>query len=369
MEKLKILQVNKFYPPVVGGIEQVVRQISEGLADKTDMKVLVCQQKGKGYVDEMNGVKVYRASSIGTAFSMPISIQFFSWFHKLTKDCDILHVHMPFPLADAAMLLYGFKGKVLLWWHSDIVRQKYFIWLYKPMLMNLLERADVIITATEGNINGSDFLPLFRKKCITIPFGVTVPTVIKDIDPVVKNGKETIFLSVGRLIYYKGYDILLKAFATVPKARLIIIGDGPLRKYLNDLAKCLDITNKVIFRGSVSDTELEKAFNSCDVFVLPSVAKSEAFGLVQIEAMSRGKPVINTKLNSGVPYVSLDGITGLTVPPNDISALADAMNLLVNNEHLREEFGQAALIRVKDKFSLNIMLDKVLNVYEEFFQS
>ncbi|MDR2649971.1 MAG: glycosyltransferase [Clostridiales bacterium] len=363
MKKLKILQVNKLYPPVIGGIEQVVRQIAEGLAAETDMKVLVCKQKGKGCVEKINGVEIHRAGSVGVAFSLPLSLQFFFWFRKLSKDSDVLHIHMPFPLADLAALMFKYNGRVVLWWHSDIVRQKYFMWLYRPLMMRALKRADIILTATEGHITGSEFLPMFRDKCVVVPFGVKPPSIPPKTDKLGNNDKVITFLSVGRLIYYKGYDILLKALSYVPYAKLVIIGCGPLKKALYKQAENLKITDRVVFRGEVSDDELGEAFNQCDVFVLPSVAKSEAFGLVQIEAMARGKPVINTKLNSGVPYVSLNGVTGLTVPPGDVNALASAMNLLAGDADLREKYGQAAFARVLDKFSLHNMLEGVMKVY------
>ncbi|MDR1559683.1 MAG: glycosyltransferase [Clostridiales bacterium] len=368
MKKLRVLQVNKLYPPVIGGVEQVVRQIAEGLAGETDMKVLVCGQRLKGYVEEINGVEIHRAGSLGVAFSLPLSFQFFSWLRVLSKDCDVLHIHMPFPLADLAMRLFGFNGGVVLWWHSDIVRQKYFKWLYNPLLTRLLKRADVIVAATEGHITGSEYLPKYRDKCVVIPFGVEILPTSNKTDQFGNNDKEIAFLSVGRLIYYKGYDILLKAFARVPRGNLAIIGDGPLRNPLEKLAENLGVADRVVFRGSVGDSELEEAFTECDVFVLPSIAKSEAFGLVQIEAMARGKPVINTKLNSGVPYVSLNGVTGLTVPPGDVNALAEAITLLAEDSELRLKYGQAALTRVREEFSLHKMLESVMKVYRAVYQ-
>ena len=367
MKKIKILQINKLYYPVIGGIEKVVQQIAEGLSSRTDMKVLVCQKKGKYKAENINGAEIHRASSFGVAFSTPLSLDFFRKFNKLKKDRDIIHIHMPFPLADIALCLFGFKGKVVLWWHSDIVRQKKLMFFYKPFLTKLLKRADLIIAATEGHINGSDYLPQYRDKCVVIPFGVddgwlkkseTVLPAKKESDTPVR------FLFVGRLAYYKGCDVLINAFANVNGAELFIVGEGPLESKLKEQTETLGLSNKIKFLKNISDSELPQQFAGSDVFVLPSVAKSEAFGLVQIEAMAFGKPVINTRLPSGVPYVSLDGQTGLTVPPSDVNALTVAMQKLVDDADLRKRFGEAAYKRVRENFTLDNMLNKLLEQYE-----
>lgn len=368
MGKIKVLQINKLYYPVTGGVERVVQQLAEGLANRADMKVLACQKKGRGTVETINGVEIYKSGSLGVAFSMPVSLSFFASFNRLKKDRDIIHIHMPFPLADIAVRLFGFKGKIVLWWHSDIVKQKKLLQLYGPFLRALLKRADLIITATKGHIDGSDWLPDYRDKCAIIPFGVDTALLKKSaaVSAAPKSvGLPVQFLFVGRLIYYKGCDVLLDAFSKVSGAELVIIGEGPLEPQLKEQTARLSMSGKVRFVGGVGDDELAEAFSACDVFVLPSVAKSEAFGLVQIEAMAYGKPVINTELQSGVPYVSLNGVTGLTVPPSDANALADAMQSLVDEPGLREKFGKAAYERARSEYSMETMLNRVLDEYEK----
>jgi rhamnosyl/mannosyltransferase len=373
LPKVRVLQVNKLYPPVVGGVEKVVQQIAEGLRSRADMKVLVCRAKGRTLKEQVNGVEVCRAGSFGTAASMPISISFFFWFQKLKKDRDVLHIHMPFPLADLALFLLGFSGKVVLWWHSDIVRQRKLLAVYRPLMKRTLERADVIMTATQGHIDGSEFLPAYREKCVVIPFGVE-PRLLKDSEGVYpgcapEEDKSNIkrqhvtFLFAGRLVYYKGCDILLEALAKVHGSRLVVVGAGPLEQYLKNKAKELGVSGYVEFKGYLEDREIARCFADCDVFVLPSVAKSEAFGIVQIEAMAYGKPVINTRLPGGVPYVSLDGITGLTVPPGDVEALTAAMQKLADDPALRLRLGQAAYRRVREEFCMDRMMERVYEGY------
>jgi glycosyltransferase involved in cell wall biosynthesis len=363
----KVLQVNKLYP-YTGGIEKVVQQLAEGLKDKLDMEVLACRECGFTQKEILNGVSVIRAGSLGVMFSLPISIPFLWKFRKMCKDKDVIQFHMPFPLGDVGYLLSDYKGKVVVWWHSDVVRQKLLMKLYQPIMEKFLSRADVIIVATQGHIDGSDYLNKYRNKCVVIPYGIEKSIELRA-DKYIQNRpayiKEKVnILFVGRLVYYKGCEVLLKAFCSVHGAELTMIGTGKLDQKLKEMAVEYGLTDKVHFLGSVSDEILCKAFEECDVFVLPSIYKSEAFGIVQIEAMAYGKPVINTRLPGGVPYVSLNGITGLTVEPSDIEALTNAMQWMVDHPKERESMGMRARERVKEHFTEEDMLDKVLEIYE-----
>ena len=362
MKKLKILQVNKLYYPFTGGVERVVQQIAEGLQEKTDMKVLVCQTKGKTIYEEVNGIFVCRQKSIGMIGNLPIPLGFIHQFRKMAKDRDVVHIHMPFPFADIACLLSGYKGKIVIWWHSDVVRQKKIMFFYRPFMELLLKRADRIVVATQGHIEGSLYLKPYREKCCIIPFGVE-KRIEKDADEYFgmentkkewKDRGKVNFLFVGRLVYYKGCKILLEAFQKIENATLTIVGNGSLEMELREYVKEHHMNNKVTFAGYVEDERLPLYFKQCDVFVLASTARSEAFGLVQIEAMSYGKPVINTALKSGVPYVSLHEKTGLTVEPGNVKSMEQAIRWMVEHPKEREEMGRSARIRVKKEFGLEI---------------
>lgn len=380
--KMNVMQVCRMYYPMLGGIERIVQDIAEGLCQETNMSVLTCQVKGAGSEEEINGVKVYRCSSMGTFCSLPVSPAFLMQFRKKSRMQDIIHIHMPFPLADLACLLSGYKGKVVLWWHSDVVRQKKMMYFYRPIMERLLKRADVIMVATEGHIEGSSYLGPYRSKCRVIPFGVergVLDSADKYLSGFEKKqcnsaevyaegdntGDEVKFLFIGRLVYYKGCEVLLHALKDVDRAFLTVIGDGALKGELEQLTSELGIAERVRFLGSVSNDILKQELADCDVFVLPSIAKSEAFGIVQMEAMAYGKPVINTKLPSGVPYVSLDRQTGLTVEPGDDKALAGAMQWLIEHPLERWQFGKAAAKRVREYYNVDYMIDQVLNVYCE----
>lgn len=375
-DKIRVLEVNKLYYPVTGGIERLVQQISEGLNKRVNLKVLVCQKKGFGLREHVNGVDVIRAGSAGVLFSLPISLSFILKLRKMSKEIDIIHFHVPFPLGDLACLLSDFKGKVVVSWHSDIVRQKKIMKFYKPLMKKFLERADIILVATQGHIDGSDYLPEYREKCRIVPYGIE-PHIEKLSDLYIEGsakksfdvGKEaTKFLFIGRLVYYKGCEVLVEAFSQVKNAELWLVGTGPLEESLREKVDALGLSERVVFRGSISDDEMVECIHSCDALVLPSIIKSEAFGLVQLEAMVFEKPVINTNLPSGVPHVSIDKETGLTVEPGSVKQLAVAMQWLVDHEDERKIMGKKGRQRVKKYFTTADMLDNIEKLYKELLE-
>lgn len=365
---IRVLLVNKLYYPHIGGIETVVRDIAEGLRYRADIKVLVCHGEKSGTTDEnINGIQVRRCGSLGTYFSMPVSFPFVHHFRKMSSQADVIHIHMPFPLADIACLLSGYKGKVILSWHSDIVKQKKLMVFYKPFMKYLLERADNIIVATRGHIEGSSYLKPYADKCRIIPYGIDTEKYHTDNRNILecndKSSKKILF--IGRLVYYKGIDILIDAFEHVKGCELFIVGTGKLENELIQKVTGRGMTDKIHFMGSLSDDDIKSALNNCDIFVLPSCEKSEAFGIVQMEAMVYGKPVINTSLPTGVPYVSKNGETGITVPVNDSRSLAEAIQKLTNDDELRKKYGETGYKRVREHFSMDKMLDEIFELYNE----
>jgi rhamnosyl/mannosyltransferase len=370
MQEIRILQITKFFYPHFGGMEKVVRDINVGLKKDVNMKVLTCQVVGKGDKEIIDDIEVFRAGSIGTYFSVPISFTFPLLLKKISRDRDILHFHLPFPLAVMSYLLVRPKGKIVIWWHSDILKPKNLYKLYKPFLRRFLNKVDKIIVATPYHIKNSDILKDFENKCEIIPYGIDVEQ-FNFIDEIKEKAKKIrkkygpkIILFVGRLIYYKGLEYLIQAMKSVD-AKLLIIGEGCLKENLQKLVGKLKIRDKVFFLGRVGNSGIITYYYACDIFILPSVEKTEAFGLVQLEAMACGKSVVNTNLPTGVPYVSLDKITGVTVPPKDAKALAGAINNLLNNEGLRKRYGENGRKRVEKEFTVKIMTKKVLNLYQE----
>lgn len=367
MKRYKVLQINKLYYPWIGGIEKVVQNIAEDLKSEVDMEVLVCQNRGKGRNEIIDNVKVIRAGSLGIFFSMPLSLSFPIILKRM--NCDILHFHLPFPLAVISYLLVRPRGKVVVTYHSDIIRQRLFKVFYRPFLMRFLKRADSIITSSPNLRDNSPVLKRFKDKCKVIPFGIDVekfkliPEIAKKAQEIKEKYKEPLLLFVGRLVYYKGLEYLIEAMKNV-EARLLIIGRGPLEKKLKKIAQRLDISYKIIWLGKIDNDRLPPYYYACDLFVLASTVRAENFPIVQLEAFACGKPIVGTNLPTGVTFVNLHQKTGLIVPPKDSRALARAINRLLKSPDLREKYGQYARERVEKEFSKELMAQKVLKLYQ-----
>lgn len=373
-KKLKVLQLGKLYYPAIGGIEKTMQQIAEGIQGEVDSFVLAAQPRGKAYEKSVNGVHVYYAKSWGTVASLPVSFDLVFYLCKHAGEYDVIHLHMPFPLGDLACLLSGFHGKLVVYWHSDIVRQKKMMILYRPLMNRLLKRADVICIATKGNIDGSNDIKPYADKCRLVPFAVGKGLEERSDAYWEKRhlneserGMPLRLLFIGRLVYYKGCDVLLEAMRGFQgeQVELVIIGGGVLEAQLKEQTHRYHLEKQVCFLGKVSDEELIKEIEKTDVFVFPSVANSEAFGLVQLEAMVYGKPVINTNLSTGVPWVSLNGVTGLTVPVGDAKRLADAIRWMQEHPDERKLMGENARRRVKTEYTEEIMIRRLLGIYKE----
>jgi len=238
--------------------------------------------------------------------------------------------------------------------------------MFEPFLQAALRKSSAIIATSPNYLATSPALQNFRERCHVIPYGIDTTQFAECSPEAVRRVRERfgdrLVISVGRLVYYKGFDVLIRAMASV-RGKLVIVGDGPLRAELGNLAAQLGVTDKVIFAGEINNADVAPYYHAADLFALASVARSEAFGIVQIEAMAAGLPVINTALDSGVPFVSLDGETGLTVPPGNPPALAEAINRLLDDAGLRQRLGQAGIRRARQEFSLDTMLRRTLQLY------
>ncbi|MBQ5339306.1 MAG: glycosyltransferase [Oscillospiraceae bacterium] len=359
----RLLIAGKAYAPHIGGIETVMQQTAEYMRRYAKTKVLCCRDElGLTKKEKIRGVPVTYAGSFGTVASCPVSFSYLGEFRRKVMLADTVELHLPFPVADLALLLSGYKGRVVVAWHSDVVRQKHMLTLYKPLMKWLLKRADAILVATKAHIDSSPYLPPFREKCVIVPYGIDPAEYefrphLTPLTSQLRNSHAKKILFTGRLVYYKGADVLLEAFANVrADAELFFAGTGVLEPELQARAETLGIRDRVHFLGRRMTPDLRDMFADCDLFVLPSVANSEAFGIVQLEAMVNGKPVINTALPTGVPLVSIHGETGLTVPPQDAGALTDAMEQLLTDDALREQYGKAARVRVLRDFSLETVM-------------
>lgn len=377
-----ILQANKLYHPVVGGIETVVRDVATGLAERGhNSRVLAATPVGRGGLSTVEGVYVRKTASFGRVQSVPVSPAYPVQLFKEARDVDIVHHHLPNPLGPISHALTPSTDvSTVVTYHSDIVRQKTALQLYAPILRSFLDSVDRILVTSPRLLEQSEFLAPHREKCTVVPLSIDTERIVGSTkedrnvtdDDLVVDGTidagEPIILFVGRLNYYKGVEYLLDAMAAVD-AKLLIVGEGERREALERRARKRGVADRVRFLGHVDDDTLADCYEAADVFVLPSVEPSEAFGIVQLEAMAHEVPVVNTDLPTGVPWVSLDGETGLTVPPRDSDALAKAITDLLTDDDRRRAFGRNGRERVLEFFTRTSMLDRIEAVYADVLEN
>jgi glycosyltransferase involved in cell wall biosynthesis len=370
---MRILQVNKLYHPWIGGIETVAQDIAEHFHQRNGYSVtnLVCQPSGKRKTESVNGVPTYRAASWGIFSGMPISFDFFYLFSKLAKEADLIILHHPFPLAFVAYRFFGHRRKTIVWYHSDIVKQIFTKIPFLPFIRYALRRADLIFVSNRAIARNSSTLRDCSDKCKVVYFGIDDRKFSRsvDVDRQVEEVRRTygnsLVLSVGRLVYYKGYQYLIEAMKDVPDANLLIIGKGKLHAQLRAQIEALDLTKRVHIIDPVEN--LVPYYCACDVFAFPSCEPSEVFGIVQLEAMACGKPVVNTNLPTGVPEVSIDNKTGKTVPAKDSAALASALNEVLSNKNEYERLAGNALREVASRFTREkFLLEMEKNIASSF---
>jgi glycosyltransferase involved in cell wall biosynthesis len=362
--RLRVLHIGNFYTPHMGGIETHLQALCSALRDEVDLRVIVSSDDNHTVEHTLDGVPVHRIATLLTAFSTPICPAMVARIRA--SRADLVHIHLPNPTAVLAYLASGHRGRLVITYHSDTVRQKVMGRLFEPFLQAILRRASAIIATSPNYLATSSALQPHRDRCHVIPYGIdTAQFEQRDaaaVDRVHRKYGPRMVVSVGRLVYYKGFEYLIRAMSQV-RGKLLIIGDGPLRGELGDLASQLGIADKVIFAGEIQNSSVAPYYQAAVVFALPSVARSEAFGIVQIEAMAAGLPVVNTALDSGVPFVSLHNQTGLTVPPRDPKALAVALNRLLDDPALRQSLGESARLRASKEFSATLMTSRTMNLY------
>jgi glycosyltransferase involved in cell wall biosynthesis len=367
-----VLQVNKLYPPHIGGVEQVTRLLAEGLNQRQGMQagVLVCNEGFRTINQTLNGVEITRVGSLGRVRSEPISLSF--PFHLRRAEADIYHFHTPFPLGELSGLMLGKEKALVTWYHSDVVRQRISLAFYRPLLRRFLSRNRAIIVSSPNLVESSPFLRPLAHRCRVVHFGIDVerfqPTqrVLEGAARIRERYADAggLVLFVGRLVYYKGLICLLEAMREVD-ASLLILGTGPLQRELEKRIEAQGMSGRVRFVTEVEEEEIPFFYHACDLLVLPSTARSEAFGLVLLEAQACGKPVISTELGTGTSYANLDGKTGLVVPPGDSRVLAGAMARLLGDAVFRDALGSRGRERVQEEFNLSSMVDGVANIYRE----
>ncbi len=367
---MKVLHVYKdYYPPVKGGIECHLNLLANGLkAEGVDVQVLVSNTSNKFRIDTDNGIKIIKAPQWGRFYSAPLTSTFNWHLRRFGKDADIIHFHHPNPTAEFSYFFTNLRKKVIVTYHSDIIRQDRLGKIYSPFRKRFLRSAHRIIATSPDYIDTSDVLKQFKDKCTVIPLGINIERFCanNDLSKIEKirrdNGNIPLILFVGRFRYYKGLHLLIPAMKDV-QAKLILIGNGPEEQRLRRLVDRNQLNDKIRFLGELPDDDVNSYYKACDIFVLPSHLRSEAFGMVQVEAMCCGKPIICTELGTGTCFVNINQQTGITIRPGSVTALSEAINYLVDNPEMRVRLGSCGCTRVKQMFSAEKMVRKTLELY------
>lgn len=338
-----------------------------------DVEALVCSRTWHTRVADRDGTRVTEVGEWGRFQSAPAA-PLFPWYMRRAR-ADVLVVHVPNPTAEIGYLLTRPRGRLIVRYHSDVVRQAAAMKVYGPIQVTFLRKADMIIPTSRPYVDTSPTLqavmrPLSeeaRARTIrVVPLGILTeefarPDAAKAAQCRARYGGGYV-LFAGRHRYYKGLEYLVRA-APLIQAPVVMIGDGPERPRLEALAREVGAT--IHFPGTLSQADLVDHLHGCEVFAFPSVERSEAFGMSILEAHACGKPVVATRLGTGVEFANLDGETGLNVPPRDPDALAAAINRLLADTQMRTAMGERARIRVNREFHAERAARDEFALYEE----
>jgi len=362
-----------YYPPTTGGIEQHMHALCSRLAREMEVAVLVPSRSRSRVEERSDGVTVVRVPEFGRYASVPLCPTMPWELRRLVPD--IVHLHFPNPIGDIAHLLGARGVPLVVSYHADVVRQRALLPFYLPVLHQTFERAGRIVASSEEYVTSSPILSRYRHKCSVIPYGIDAQSfALRDedgprVEELRRDNREGIVLFVGVLRPYKGIEVLLRAMAQVPQAHLIVVGLEREQGRAGGLATQLGLSSRVAFQGVVSASRLRVLLQACDLLVLPSLDRREAFGIVQLEAMACGKPVVSSDLPTGVRFVNRDGETGLLVPPGDHAALARAISRLLGDADLRARLGRTARERVIREFSVDRMAHETIEIYGQLLAS
>ena len=355
-----------YYPDLFGGTLTVIRDICASLKDVFTSAVLTCSTSAERREIVVNDVAVERVRSFGNVLSLPAAPTY-PWrlWRKIGKH-DLLALHAPFPLADLVFALgLGRSRPLVVHWHADIVTHAGLRFLIAPLMRRTLRRAEAIIVSDVALIESSPLLQGFADKCRVVPFGIDVAKYdwpALNADRV--NDRGRLVLACGRLVPYKGFDVLIRA-AVGHEFEVWIVGEGAEHARLTQLIDELGLNDRVRLLGSVPDCERVKLMCIADVFAMPSVTNAETFGLAQLEAMAAGRPVVNTALDTAVPRVARDGIEAVTVPPGDAERLGEAIDALIRDPERRRRMGLAARRRAATRYSTAAFRQGMENVYRQ----
>lgn len=383
----RILHIGKFYPPFAGGMESFLADLIPAQIQVGDEIAALVHDHQITWKRSFSSVQaeftqpyhLYRAPCYGRLLYAPISPQFGFWLNKIIAQFkpEVLHFHLPNTSAFFAFL--SPQARCLPWvlhWHSDVVSQvdnrlSVAYKFYRPAEQALLKRAQAIITSSEPYLASSAALRPWQHKTQVIPLGLNAarlpePTAEAQawVNAQWQNSGVKI-LHIGRLTYYKGQAILLRALAQLDNAQTLIVGTGELHTQLAEMIRKLHLENRVRLLGYCTDQQLTALLASCDIFCLPSLERTEAFGMVLLEAMRYAKPIVATQVTgSGMTWVVQAGETGLLVPPLEVAPLVTALQKLRDQPELRAKFGAAGQQRFYQNFDILPIAQQLHELYK-----
>ena len=379
---MKILHIGKYFSPYRGGVETYLLDVmnAQTRAGHEVAALVHDHERSLGTKTSQEGDgTVWRAGTLATAYFTPISPGFRGALRRLIRSFqpDVVHAHLPNPSACWLLTLREMKRiPLVLHWHSDVLTDgqgsvmRLLYRGYRPLEHRLLEQADAIIATSESYLATSASLQDYPDKCHVVPLGLDADRFLAraKVPELAFEGSDAPFqiLAIGRLTYYKGFGFLIRAVATLEEVELHIVGEGSLRDELWKLAKELEVEDRVHFHGGLDDQGLAARLAACDCVCLPSVERTEAFGLVLLEAMAFGRATVSSRvLGSGMSWVVEDEVTGLMVPPRDVEALATALARLRDDPALAARLGRGGQERFRTHFSIEPSAVALTRIYEQ----
>jgi len=363
---MRILHFYKtYYPDTWGGIEQVIRQLCSGTSQLgTVNQILTLTPQRQGGALAIDGQCVQRLPQDFEIASTGFSLRAIPALARMAAQADVVHYHFPWPFMDLAHFMARVKTPSVVTYHSDIIRQKTLLRLYRPLRDRFLHSVDKIVATSPNYLASSEVLQRYPEKTEMITYGLDQASYPQATPENLQAWRSRLaprfFLFVGVLRYYKGLHILLEALRGLDYP-VVIAGGGPEQQALQQQAAALGLKN-LAFTGEVSEQDKAALLQLCYAFVFPSHLRSEAFGISLLEAAMAGKPMISCEIGTGTSYVNLHGETGLCVTPTP-EAVRDALTTLWQAPALASAMGQSASMRYHAVFSAQRMAQKYMTLY------
>jgi rhamnosyl/mannosyltransferase len=380
---VRVLHIGKFFPPFAGGMEQFLADLLPALRDHGIAAAALVHghDHHQGTVEVHHGCPVWRAPCHGRLVYAPVSPSFPRWLNRAIREFrpELLHLHLPNTSAFWALALPAARRLPwLVHWHSDVIsgvldrRLELAYRFYRPFEQGLLRGSRGVLVTSPSYLAASPALQAWRERCGVVPLGLD-PARLPAPDDAATARAELLWpgggcrvLAIGRLTHYKGFEVLIRALAAQPNLQLVIVGGGEQHAGLAKLVDQLGLSNRIRLAGFQADPVRNALLAGCDVFCLPSLARSEAFGVVLLEAMRYSRPVVASDIpGSGVGWVVRQAGHGRLVPPGDAGALGRVLAELATDPAQRQALGQAGERALRQRFAIGPVAGRIAALYRE----